>query len=424
MKTQQYDLTSAEFTNNPFPTLARMREEGPVVHMDFPRLGEAFVATTYESVQKVLRDQDAFVMDPVNGGKKNLPGFSWWVPRTVRNFTKHMLNRDGDHHRRLRKLVDQAFRRHSVEGMRGRLEELTEELVDQMVEQADAEGEVDLLESFARPFPLTVICEVLGLPLADRPKFTRWAGKLLSAGTPFTLALAVPTFFRLNRYFRQQIQLCRKEPRQGLITALVEAEDAGDRLSEDELVAMLFLLLLAGHETTVHLITTTVISLLQRPEQKAKLMADWNHATTTVDESLRFNSPVLFAKARYAARDMEFYGHQLKRGDYVIPCLAAANRDEAEFADADEFDVARTGNRHLALGGGVHYCLGAKLTQLEAAVALKALFGRFPNLALAIDAEEIPYATSLGIIRGVKALPVRLGCFESVTQEGEQVVVA
>ena len=221
--------------------------------------------------------------------------------------------------------------------------------------------------------------------------------------------MAVPTFFRLNGYFRQHIRLCRQEPREGLIAALVAAEEEGDRLSEDELVAMLFLLLIAGHETTVHLITSTVIALVNRPDQKAKLMADWSRAETAVDESLRFNSPVLFAKARYVAHDMEFYGQQLKRGDYIVPALAAANRDEAQFENAEEFDVARTANRHLALGSGVHFCLGAKLTRTEAAIAIQALLTRFPNLELAIPAEEIPYVTNLGVIRGVESLPVRLG---------------
>lgn len=409
MKTPQYDLESPKFTADPFPTLARLRAAGPLVRLDFPRLGDAWVATTYESVQQVLRDQDAFVMDPRNAGKKHLPGFAWWIPRTVRNFTKHMLNRDGAAHRRLRSLVDQAFRRHSIEGMRDRLEALADELIDAMIDKANADGDVDLLAEFARPFPLTVICEVLGLPLEDRPKFIRWAEKLLSGNSPGKLMLAAPTFFRLNRYFRKQFRLCRRQPRPGLLSALVEAEEEGDRLSEDELVAMAFLLLIAGHETTVHLITSTLIALLERPQEKAKLWADWSKAERAMDESLRFNSPVLFAKARYASRDMEFLGQQLKKGDYVVPCLASANRDEAEFANADEFDVSRTGVRHLALGSGVHYCLGAQLTRTEAAIALKALFMRIPGLKLAIAADEIPYTTSAGVIRGVKSLPVNLG---------------
>ena len=409
MKAANYDLASPEFAANPFPTLAQMSSDEAVVRTQFPRLGEAWIATTYESVQRVLRDQESFVMEPQNAGKKYLPGLGWWVPKMVKNFTKHMLNRDGKNHRRLRTLVDKAFARHSVEGMRGRLESLTDELIEKMIASASPQGEVDLLAEFARPLPLTVICEVLGLPLADRAKFTRWADSVLSTSTPLQLLWAIPTFMKLNRYFREQFRLCREQPREGLISALVEAEEEGDRLSEDELVAMLFLLLIAGHETTVHLITSSVIALLERPEQKARLMADWSHAETAVDESLRFNSPVMFAKARYAARDMEFYGRELKQGDYVVPCLAAANRDEAVFASADVFEVDRANaNRHVALGSGVHLCLGAKLTRTEGAIALEALFTRLPDLQLAIPAEEIPYVTSLGTIRGVKALPVKL----------------
>lgn len=408
MNTPSFDLNSPEFKKNPFATLAELRKSGAVVRQNVPQFGEIWVAASYEAVKQVLREQHNFVMDPLNAGKKSIPTVPRWLPRMVRDFTKHMLNRDGDDHRRLRSLVDQAFLRHSVDSMKENLNVLVEQLLQQVASHADANGVVDLLEHFARPFPLTVICEMLGLPLEDRPKFVRWAEKLLAANSPWKLVLAVPTFFKLNRYFREQFRLCRESPREGLISALVEAEEAGDRLTEDELVAMAFLLLVAGHETTVHLITNTLLTLLKHPEQKAELMADWSKAEAAADESLRYNTPLQFARVRFVANDMQFHGRQLKRGDLIAPCLAAANSDPAEFENPEKFDINRPVNRHLAFGSGVHICLGMKLTKVETAIALEGLLTRFPHLELAVDENELTWTATLGF-RGVKSLPVKLG---------------
>ncbi len=416
MDTPQVDFAAPEFKENPLPILAELRNSGSLVQMNVPSLGAGWVATTYEAVNHVLRDQKSFVMDPKHVGKKSVPGVPRWLPRFARVFTNHMLNRDGSDHRRLRSLVELAFRRHSVDQMRDRLEALVSDLLDRMAEKADAAGNVDLMEEFARPFPLTVICEMLGLPLEDRPKFVRWAETLITARTPLKLLLAVPTFFKLNRYFRKQFRLCREQPREGLISALVEAEESGDRLNEDELTAMAFLLLIAGHETTVHLISTMLLTLLKHPAEKAELMADWSKAGTAVDESLRFNTPLQFARARYVRQDMEFHGKQLKRGEIVLPCLAAANSDPAEFKDPQRYDISRFPNHHLALGAGVHVCLGMKLTRVETSIAMEGLLTRFPNLKLSVPESEIPWGEALGF-RGVKSLPVSLGIDKCQPQE-------
>lgn len=402
------DLSAAEFNADPYRVFAQLRQEGPLVRRRLPLSGRAWLTTTYAAAREVLRDHQTFVMDPHNAGEKYLPGLSWWVPNLIHNFTRHMLNRDGEEHRRLRALVDQAFQRHSIERMRPRLEQLATEMLEQLAAAARTDRPIDLLTEFARPYPLTVICELLGLPQEDRPRFSRWAQRALSATAARRIILAAPTFLQLDRYLRKQFRLCRRKPREGLLNALVEAEAAGERLSENELVAMAFLLLVAGHETTVHLITATLITLLQQPQLRWAFQEDWQTSDTAIDESLRFHSPVLFAKGRYATRAMEFCGQSLARGDLVVPCLAAANRDPREFPAADEFRLDRHPNRHLALGLGVHHCLGTKLAKVEAATGVRALLDRFPQLELAGSARQLRYATKLGI-RGVASLPVFLG---------------
>src|SRR6516164_11476274 len=239
------DLTSQSFMRDPFPALARMRDAGPVVQIRLPILGKTWVATTHDAVSEVLKD-------------------------------------DGPDHRRLRKLVDQAFSRHSVEGMRPRIEALCDGLLDRMAGAAVA----DLMEGLARPLPLTVICELLGLPEEDRPRFRQWARAVMSVTSLWGIFRLLPALSRLVPYFERHFEQCRRRPRPGLMTALVQAEQDGDKLSEDELLAMAFLLLVAGFETTVHLLSGGTLALLQAPEQKERLLGDWSLLPSAVEELL------------------------------------------------------------------------------------------------------------------------------------------
>jgi cytochrome P450 len=218
----------------------------------------------------------------------------------------------------------------------------------------------------------------------------------------------VPSLFRLVGYFKRHFEQCRRQPRPGLMTALVQAEQDGDRLSENELLAMAFLLLVAGHETTVHLIGGGVLALLQAPEQMARLLADPSLVPSAVEELLRFVSPVQIAKPRYVRDDLEFYGQPLVRGEVVIPMLASANADPHRFDHPEQMDIARSPNPHVALGTGMHFCLGAQLARVETQVAIERLFTRFSNLALAVhDVSALKYTGRLGM-RALTALPVRL----------------
>jgi cytochrome P450 len=406
--TAPFDLCSQAFKQNPFATLARLRDLGPVVRVRFPLFGKVLVATTYDAVNHLLRDHQHFVQNPVTAGNPWLGTLVRWLPGSLKPLGTNMLIRDPPDHRRLRSLVDQAFGRQSVEALRPRLETLADEALDRLAAQAArSPGGVDLLTHFARPFPLAVICEMLGLPPEDRFKFTRLADRFLVSGTALGIVRAFAAISQVIRYCREEFRRQTRRPRGGLIAALVEAEEAGDRLSEDELVAMVFLLLVAGHETTLHQITCSVLALLDHPRQLAELTADWGLADSAAQELLRYVTFAQISKPRYAREDTEFCGQPLRRGRMIFGCLATANSDPAVFARPEVLDLRRQPNRHLAFGAGIHVCLGAKLARVETAIALERLFTRFPNLRLAVPRSRVRYATRFGS-RALLALPVRL----------------
>jgi cytochrome P450 len=407
--TADLDLQSQAYKQNPFPTLSRLRDLGPIVRVRLSFFGTPWLATTYEAVSDLLRDHQRFVQNPITAGNRFMGAIIRWMPGPVRPLTTNMLLRDPPDHRRLRGLVDQAFLRQSIEAMRPRLEALCNEALDRLAERARrSPGGVDLMEHFARPFPLAVICEMLGLPAEDRPKFSRWASQAFSASTVAGIFWGLLTGgSRLMRYAREEFRRQLRRPRGGLVAALIEAEEAGDRLSEDELVAMVFLLLLAGHETTLHQIAVSVLTLLDHPRQLAELTADWTLADSAVQELLRYVSFSQFTKARYARQDAEFHGQTIRRGQLLLACLASANSDPAEFDRPDQLDLRRQPNRHVAFGAGIHVCLGAKLARVETEIALRGLFTRFPRLRLAVPRSRIRYSARLGS-RGLVALPLEL----------------
>jgi cytochrome P450 len=317
-----------------------------------------------------------------------------------------MLLRDPPDHRRLRSLVDQAFLRQSVEALRPRLESLADETLDQFAAvAARTSNGVDLLEHFARPYPLAVICELLGLPTEDRPKFTRWASRFARSTSVAGIVWGLTGVAKMMNYVREEIGRQARQPHGGLIASLIDAEEAGDRLSEDELLAMVFLLLAAGHETTLHQIACSVLTLLDHPQQLAELTADWSLADSAVQELLRYVSFALVAKPRYAREDTEFFGQRILRGQMVLGCLGAANSDPSVFEQPERFDIHRHPNRHVAFGAGIHVCLGAKLSSVETAIAVERLFTRFPEVHLAIPRSQIRYSKRLGT-RALVALPV------------------
>jgi cytochrome P450 len=281
-------------------------------------------------------------------------------------------------------------------------------MVDMLAAEQKKTGEpVDLVAGLARPLPLAVICELLGLPQTDRPMFVRLAQTVAFRASLFGLFKIFSSYRKLLDYTRRQIEEARRAPHEGLISELVAAEQDGQRLSEQETVSMILLLLFAGHVTTVHLIGAGIFTLLGYPEQKQALISDWSLAPGAVNEMLRYISPVQTTKPMMAVRDMEWHGVSLKRGEKILAQLAAANVDPRQFPDPERFDIKREPNAHVAFGGGPHNCLGWKLAVAEAEIALEQLFGRFPKLELAVPRDEIDWSSQLGT-RGVAALPVRL----------------
>jgi cytochrome P450 len=402
-KVQKIDLASQAFARDPFPTYASLREAGPVFQTRLPLLGKTWVATSYQAASEVLKDDETFVMEAKKVGKTLFSGILRLLPRILRVFTDNMLRHDNPDHRRLRRLVEQAFSRHSVENMRGRIGVLCDGLLAGLTGRET----VDLLDEWARPLPVAVICELLGLPDEDRPKFTRWVRALFRSVSLFGMLLALPTIFRLLKYFRRHFEQCRQQPRPGLMTALVQAEQDGDKLSEDELLAMAVLLLFAGFETTVHLLSGGALALLKAPEQKERLRNDWSLLPPAVEELLRFVSPVQMSEPRFVIRDLEFHGQALRRGDYIVAWLGAANADPARFPEAEKLDLARSPNPHVGFGSGIHFCLGAQLARVEAQVGFERLFTRYPRLALAVADSELKYRGNM-LLRALVALPVRL----------------
>lgn len=389
---------------DPSSTYARLRRESPVHPVMRPHFGRAWLLTRYEDVLTAFQDK-RFVNDRRNVGDGKSVPLPWWTPRLFRLLQSVMSAKDMAEHRRLRDLVHKAFTPRRVEEMRASVERIVGRLLDEAAKQPA----VDLMEAFARPLPLEVISEMMGVEAGDRVKFHRWTSSFVEAlgKGPLGLLGQTPKGFLLMRLFRKLIRERREQPRDDLLTALVQAEAQGDRLNEEELVSMVFLLLMAGHETTVNLIGLGTLALLQNPGELQKLRERPELIDSAIEELLRYTSPVEQPAPRFAREDVELGGQLIRRGEMVVPVVAAANRDETVFPHPDTLDITRHPNRHVAFGMGVHYCLGAPLARLEGRIALLTLVQRFPRLRLAVPAEQLPWRTSVSL-RGLKALPVHL----------------
>ncbi|TWT57871.1 Cytochrome P450 107B1 [Thalassoglobus neptunius] len=412
MESQRFDLISSEFKSAPHKTYQRMRDEGDVIRARIPIIGKVWVCTTHQACSEMLKDQELFVREPARAGKRSVAWFLNWLPRRVRELSDNMMSYDGEQHRRLRGLVDKAFQRQSVSVLQPRLTALASDFVEELPQHTDDSGVVDLIPHFARPFPLEVISELLGLPESDRTQFANWGNRLATVRSLPTMLAAGGGLWKLRKYLAQQIEECRQNPRPGLLSDLVHVEQDGHRLSSKELIAMAFLLLVAGHETTVHLITGAILTFLKEPEQKAQLMNNWDLATSAVDETLRYVSPIEMSKGRFVVRDVEWHGKPLKRGQTIMAMIGSANHDPARFPDPETFDISRSPNLHLSFGSGIHTCLGMQLARAEAATALQQLFTAYPDLQLADPEGPVPWTKRLGI-RTLSNLNVRLKSSEN-----------
>jgi cytochrome P450 len=393
---QPFNPMDPQFLADPYPTYHRLRAEDPVHHSP---LG-FWVLTRYEDVSAVLRDP-RFIKEPL--AALVAARFGVEVPRGV---GLSMLDRDPPDHTRLRSLVGTAFTPRVVEGLRPRIQQI----VDGLITHAQAVGSMDVIEEFAYPIPVNVICELLGIPVADHERFKGWSLDIARGLDSIYLPAdsEVPRRSAASRhaisdYFRDLIAPRRAAPRGDLLSALIAAEEAGDKLNEEELLATCILILIAGHETTVNLIGNGVLALLRNPDELRRLRATPGLITSAVEELLRYDGPVQ-RTARVASAEATIGGRTIARGEMVMPFIGAADRDPAQFPDPDRLDLMRGDNRHIAFGWGIHFCLGAPLARLEGQIAIDALVRRLPRLGLVDDKAE--YRQSL-TLRGLKTLPVK-----------------
>ncbi|MEU6811136.1 cytochrome P450 [Streptomyces sp. NPDC046831] len=379
------------FRADPYPVYAALRALGPVhrVRLPEPEAYDTWLVVGYDEARAALADP-RLVKDVGRGGILALE---------ERVIGKHLLITDPPQHTRLRSLVTRAFTARRVESLRPRIQEITDDLLDAMLPR----GRADLVEAFAYPLPLTVICELLGVPEIDRAGFRDMSDEVVAPTSPEASDRA---FDRLGVYLTELIEDKRcAGPADDLLGALIRttAED-GDRLSVSELRGMAFLLLIAGHETTVNLIANGVYALLTHQEQLAAVRADPALVDGAVEEVLRHEGPVETATFRFAAEPLTIAGTAVEPGDPVLISLAAAGRDGDRYPAPDRFDVRRDTRGHLAFGHGIHYCLGAPLARLEAGTALRTLLRRAPGLSL--DGPPGPWLPGM-LVRGRRSLPVR-----------------
>ncbi|MFI1032562.1 cytochrome P450 [Streptomyces sp. NPDC020951] len=406
-----------ELIADPYPAYARLREAGPVHRITGTDGLPAWLVTRYDDVRRALADP-RLSLDKRNARPGGYRGLA--LPPAL---DANLLNMDPPDHTRIRRLVSQAFTPRRVAALRTPIRETADALLDAI----EPLGRADLIASYAAPLPIAVICDLLGVPPHDRRDFRSWTDALV-APDPAEPSRTKQAVGSMLAFFTRLIADKRSNPADDLLSALIAVRDeengeadgeadgkadskvggkAGgeDRLSEDELMSLAFLILFAGYENTVHLIGNATVALLAHPDQLAALRADPGRLGSAVEELARYDGPAPLAIRRFPTEDLTIGGVTVPAGDTVLLGLAAAHRDPARFTDPDRLDLGRDATGHLALGHGIHYCLGAPLARLETEIALAALLDRFPRLSLAVPAGELRRRPAMRA-RGLLALPV------------------
>jgi cytochrome P450 len=393
-----YDL------DNPFPVFAQVRELGPVHDVTLADGHDAWLVVGYEEARTALNDprlsKDMHAALATGSGvvAEGLPGPA---------FARHMLTVDPPDHTRLRRLVSAAFSVRRVEGLRTRIQAITDDLLDDIARQGP-NSRIDLVAAFAFPLPFTVICELLGVPDRDRAPLGEGFTKLLvPTSTPAEYASAKEASDAVVAMLKALVEAKQVDPGNDLVSALISARDGEERLDSQELLSTIFQLVVAGHDTTASLIGNSVVALLRNPAQLEQLRADPARIPKAIEEFLRYDAPVPHSTFRYTAEPMTLGGVAVPAGDQVIICLAAANRDGGRYASPEALDLERDEARHLAFGHGIHHCLGAPLARLEGYVALESLLRRYPEISLAVPAADLRWGHGDGLVlRGLSELPV------------------
>ena len=389
--------------HNPYPFYAQLREQAPLARFTWNGK-EMWLASAYDDVVAILKDPrftlDMQKIEPM-AGKQSPDGES--APRYVPlASSRHLLNTDPPDHTRLRTLVSKAFTPRIIEQLRPRIQQIMDELLDVVQDR----GEMDLMADIAIPLPITVISELLGIPVADRKPFRAWTQTIVqSQGAASGLEAGIAAEEAFIGYIKTLIAQKRVHPDDDLTSSLVHAEEQGDVLSENELISMIFLLITAGHETTVNLIGNGMLALFEHPEQMNLLRADPTMLSSAIEELLRYTSPVTLSAPRWATQDVTLHGHTISKGEMIRCALLSANIDPQQFSDPTALNILRKENQHLAFGKGVHFCLGAPLARLEGQIAIGTLLHRLPRLRLACNPEQLAWKEG-GSLRNLVALPV------------------
>lgn len=387
------------FFRDPQGLFARLRSSAPVTPVITPEGVQAWLVTRYEDVRAALADP-RLAKDWVT--HMTPEDFDINVDPVQAYLDQHMLNLDPPDHTRLRRLVVKAFTPRRVAALRPRILDIAGELLDAM---ANGPAETDLIEVFAFPLSVTVICELIGIPVGDRKSFREWSETLLSSqGTRVESRAAAVAMYE---YFTHLVAERRRSPVDDLLSALITARDSGDSLSEHELLSMMFLLLVAGHETMLNLIAGGVLVLLTRPAELERLRENPALLPSAVEELLRYANPLNHATERFTLEPVTIGDVVIPAKEWVMLATSSANRDPSRFTDADRLDVARDASGHVGFGHGIHYCLGAPLARLEGEIAFGALLSRFPGLTLAVPEPTLRWRPS-SLIHGLESLPVRL----------------
>ena len=393
------NLSSEAFTNNKHAHFRYLLEEAPVHKAKVMTGLSVYAISRYEDVDRFLKDK-SLVRDRTSLGKSPFP---FPLPKSVQLLASGMINKDDPEHQRLRRLVSGAFTPAAIKKLSQRIEVLADELVHSLKDKST----IDLRSDFAHPIPVAMIAEMVGIEKDEVPKLAQSMASLTEGFSGLrilkTIAFDLPAAVE---FLRTLIARKKQNPGNDILTALIQAEDDEGALSDDELVAMVFVLIIAGHETTFNLITNAVHALLTHKEQLKRLQEDAGLMPSAIEEVLRHSGPIYGTKGEYSRVDLELHGVRIPKGKMIMNLVGAANLDPSVFKEPERFDIARDNNRHFGFGVGPHFCLGASLARLETKVALSRLFEHFPNLSLQ-DPSNLVLNNRPGW-HEFKALPVNL----------------
>ncbi|PFQ00826.1 cytochrome P450, partial [Bacillus cereus] len=376
------------------------RKKQPILFVNQVEIGKEWLITRYEDALPLLKD-NRLKKDWTNVFSQDIKNMYLSVDNSD-HLTTHMLNSDPPNHSRLRSLVQKAF----TPKMIAQLDKRIEKIADDLISDIERKGTLNLVDDYSFPLPIIVISEMLGIPKEDQAKFRIWSHAVIaSPETPEEIKETEKQLSEFITYLQYLVDIKRKEPKEDLVSALILAESEGHKLSARELYSMIMLLIVAGHETTVNLITNTVLALLENPNQLQLLKDNPKLIDSAIEEGLRYYSPVEVTTARWAAEPFQIHDRTIEKGDMVVIALASANRDETVFENPEVFDITRENNRHIAFGHGSHFCLGAPLARLEAKIAITTLFNRMPELQIKGNREEIKWQGNY-LMRSLEELPL------------------